>query len=48
MKANGINIVEFTDEERQALIDATKPVTEEYMAKNPKIKAFADFANSLK
>jgi tripartite ATP-independent transporter DctP family solute receptor len=48
LKANGINIVEFTDEERQALIDATKPVTEEYMAKNPKIKAFADFANSLK
>lgn len=48
LKENGIDIVELTVEERQALIDATKPVIEEYSAKNPKIKAFVDFVNSVK
>ena len=48
LKANGITVSELTAEQKQAMIDATRAVTEEYTAKNPKIAAFADYVNSLK
>lgn len=48
LKSNGITVTELTAEQKQAMIDATRAVTDEYTAKNPKIAAFAKYANSLK
>ncbi len=48
LAANNITVTELTAEQKQAFVDATKSVTEEYIAKNPKIKAFYEYAISQK
>jgi len=48
LKAAGVSIVELTNEQKQSFIDATKDVVEKYTSQDPAIKAFYDYANSLK
>ncbi|MFZ7133265.1 MAG: TRAP transporter substrate-binding protein [Eubacteriales bacterium] len=48
LEDNDVTVTELTEEQKQAMVEATKAVTEEYTAKNPKIAAFAEYANSLK
>ncbi|HCX61347.1 MAG TPA: hypothetical protein DHU59_02795 [Clostridiales bacterium] len=44
----GVSIIELTSEQKQSFIDATKDVIEKYTSQDPAIKAFYDYANSLK
>jgi tripartite ATP-independent transporter DctP family solute receptor len=46
--ANGITVTELTEEEKQAFVETTKNVIQEYTSKNPKIKAFYEYVISLK
>lgn len=48
LKANGITVIELSKEQRQGMINATQGVVEEYVQKDPTIKAFYEYANSVK
>lgn len=48
LEANNISVTTLSDTQRQAFVDATRGVVEEYKAKNPKIAIFADFVKNLK
>lgn len=48
LEAAGVTIIELTDEQKQAFIDATKDVADKYTSQDPAIKAFYDYAVSIK
>jgi tripartite ATP-independent transporter DctP family solute receptor len=48
LKAKGFNVIELTPEARQQMVDATSEVSTSYKAKDPRIAAFADYADTLK
>lgn len=48
LEAGGVTIVKLTDEEKQVFIDKTASVVEKYTSQDPRIKAFYDYAMSLR
>lgn len=46
--AGGVSIIKLTDEEKQAFIEQTAGIVEKYTSKDPRIKAFYDYAMSLR
>jgi len=48
LKEKGVKFQPVTDEEVQAFIDICKPIYDEYMAKDPRIKAFVEEVQEIK
>lgn len=48
IKSKGMTVFELKPEERAAMVEATKKVAEDYMAKDPLITNFVNFARSSK
>lgn len=48
LEAAGVTITKLTDEQKQEFIDATAGVVEKYTSQDPRIKAFYDYAMSLR
>lgn len=48
IKSKGMKVIELTPEERAAMVDATRAVAEEYMAKDARIANFVNFARNSK